>query len=175
MHEVARDVELVVNRKKQAREEAKRVEPDTFPINNLSADLIEEYDSIWTHDRTLRKRLEAKVGHYLRVKESSIDHHEAGMGVFVSCRRQRIVLPGTLLGLFPGVMCDPHIPRPQTPKASAIRPYLLRWDGWWLDYEKELPYPMPPPGVSFHHHYEMFKLQAELRGDPSAELVEVPP
>ena len=48
------------------------------------------------------------------------------------------MLPGTLLGLFPGVMCDPNIPRPQTPKASALRPYLLRYDGWWLDYEKEL-------------------------------------
>ena len=46
--------------------------------------------------------MEAKFGHYLRVKESAIEHHgkyrlvrliidkffiEAGKGVFVSCRR----------------------------------------------------------------------------------------
>ena len=78
----------------------------------MQADLIEEYESIWQVDRQLRKRMEAKVGHFLRVKESAIDHHEAGLGVFVSCRRQRVVLPGTLLGLFPGVMCDPFVPLP---------------------------------------------------------------
>ena len=149
MHDITRDTDLVVNRKKKAQEAAKKVDPDTFPINDVRADLIEEYDSIWTVDKTLRKRMEARVGHYLRVKNSAIEHHEAGLGVFVSCRRQRIVLPGTLLGLFPGVMCDPFVPQPMTPKASALRPYLLRYDGWWLDYEKELPYPMPAPGVAF--------------------------
>mmetsp|Transcript_26059 Transcript_26059/g.32536 ORF Transcript_26059/g.32536 Transcript_26059/m.32536 type:complete len:129 (-) Transcript_26059:846-1232(-) len=112
MHEVARDEDLIVNKKKQAREEAKRIDPDSFPIQNLQADLIEEYESIWTLDRQLRKRMEAKLGHYLRVKESTIDHHDAGRGVFISCRRQKVVLPGTLLGLFPGVMCDPFVPQP---------------------------------------------------------------
>ena len=87
MHEVARDCDLVVNRKKQAWLEARKVDPDTFPINDLSADLFEEYDSVWTLDKSLRKRLEAKIGHFLRVKDSAIDHHEAGQGVFVSCRR----------------------------------------------------------------------------------------
>ena len=86
-----------------------------------------------------------------------------------------MVLPGTLLGFFPGVMCDPFVPLPETPKASALRPYLLRYDGWWLDYEKELPYPMPEPGISFEDHYNDFKDKAELRGDDYAELVEVPP
>jgi len=87
MHEVARDVDLVVNKNKAAQLAAKSVDPDSFPINNLSAELIEEYDSVWQADRQLRKRMEAKLGHYLRVKASAIDHHEAGQGVFVSCRR----------------------------------------------------------------------------------------
>ena len=50
--------------------------------------------------------MEARYGHYLRIKDSLIDHHEAGKGVFVSCKRQKILLSGTLLGLFPGVICD---------------------------------------------------------------------
>lgn len=58
------------------------------------------------------------------------------------------MLPGTLLGLFPGVIFDPVIPPPPTPK-NSLRPYLMRHDGYWLDYEKELPYPMPPPGSNF--------------------------
>ena len=75
MHEVARDKELVVNKNKPAWLEARKVDPDSFPINKLSADLLQEYDSIWQVDKSLRKRMEAKVGHYLRVKESAIDHH----------------------------------------------------------------------------------------------------
>ena len=82
MHEIARDEDLVINTKKEAREEAKRVDPDSFPINNLTADLLEEYDSIWKVDKTLRRRMEAKVGHYLRLKESAIDHHGKSL-VFV--------------------------------------------------------------------------------------------
>ena len=78
MHEVARDVDLVINKKKKDQEEAKKVDPDTFPIQNLSADLFEEYDSVWDIDKSLRKRMEAKFGHYLRLKDSAIDHHEAG-------------------------------------------------------------------------------------------------
>jgi len=34
---------------------------------------------------------------------------------------------------------------PPTPK-RGLRPYLKRFDGYWIDYEKEIPYPMPPPG-----------------------------
>ena len=47
MHEIARDVDLVVNKKKAAQKAAKYVDPDSFPINKLSADLVEEYESVW--------------------------------------------------------------------------------------------------------------------------------
>ena len=87
------------------------------------------------------------------MKDSSIDHHEAGQGVFVSCKRQKIILPGTLVGLFPGVVCDPAVPVPETPKRS-LTPYLRRYDGYWIDYEKELPYPMPPIGSNFYEFVE---------------------
>jgi hypothetical protein len=82
---------------------------------------------------------------------------DAGRGVFLSCRQQGVVLPGTLLGLFPGVICDPNVPLPDTPKRS-LRPYLKRFDGFWLDFEKELPYPMPPPGSNFQDFFENFEL-----------------
>jgi len=63
------------------------VDPDTFPINKLSADLVKTYTTVWQRDKELRLHVEARVGHYLRVKDSLIEHHEAGRGVFVSCRR----------------------------------------------------------------------------------------
>lgn len=84
------------------------------------------------------------------------------------------MLPGTLLGLFPGVVCDPDFPLPQTPTASAIRPFLQRFDGFWLDYEKEMPYPLPPPGTSYEQFVEDFWDNAELRGESDAKMLEVP-
>jgi hypothetical protein len=117
--------------------------------------------------------MEARYGHFLRLKDSLIDHHEAGKGVFVSCLRQSIVLPGTLLGLVPGVICDKGVPMPPTPKRS-LRPFLLRFDGTWLDYEKELPYPLPPPGTSYEDHYNEWAIQCQLRGDSESKYVEVP-
>lgn len=73
-----------------------------------------------------------------------------------------MVLPGTLLGIFPGVICDPSVPLPPTPKRTGLRPYLRRYDGYWLDYEKELPYPMPAPGANFFDYFENFLLQMEV-------------
>jgi hypothetical protein len=110
MHDLTRHTDLVTSSAKAAQEAAKLVDPDSFPINKLSPDLIEEFHSVWDLDKSLRRRMEARYGHYLRIKDSLIDHHEAGRGVFVSCKRQSIVLPGTLLGLVPGVICDKAVP-----------------------------------------------------------------
>lgn len=86
------------------------------------------------------------------------------------------MLPGTLLGIFPGVVCDPNVPLPPTPKRSGLRPYLRRYDGFWLDYEKELPYPMPSPGSNFLDYFENFSMQIEKRGDDSfTKMIQVPP
>lgn len=85
MHEVSRHRELVV--KKGARKR-KALDPNTFPIQKLSGDFIQEYESVWDIERdAYSKRLERLIGHSLVLKDSSIDHHEAGRGVYVSCRR----------------------------------------------------------------------------------------
>lgn len=82
------------------------------------------------------------------------------------------MLPGTLLGLFPGVICDPIVPLPQTPKRVGVKPFLRRYDGYWLDYEKELPYPLPSAGSNFLDLFENMTLQNEKRGE-SHKLVQV--
>ena len=84
------------------------------------------------------------------------------------------MLPGTLLGLFPGVIFEPWAAEPPTPK-RGLRPYLKRHDGYWLDYEKELPYPMPAPGTNYtdlwHLHHEL----CEMKGITNKDFVAVPP
>ena len=53
LHEInmaARDEELVFRKKSQSEEEAASSEimdPDKFPINRLSGDLVKEYDNLW--------------------------------------------------------------------------------------------------------------------------------
>lgn len=79
-------------------------------------------------------------------------------------------MPGTLLGLFPGVIFDPAMPEPSTPKHS-LRPYLKRHDGYWLDYEKELPYPMPPPGSNFEDHWNEFNDICQRKGITHEQMI----
>ena len=120
------------------------------------------------------KHVENVTGHYLVVKDSDIDHNLAGKGVFLSAKRQGIVLPGTLLGLFPGVINDSDSLRPPTPK-RGVRPYLERPDGWWIDYETELPYPMPHLGTTYHDFIEHYSDQHAARGlDSNSKMVRVP-
>ena len=78
------------------------------------------------------------------------------------------------MGLFPGVIFDPAIPEPPNPKLS-LRPYLRRHDGYWLDYEKELPFPMPSPGHNYEDVYNEFQRQLDKRGITNEVLVQVPP
>ena len=141
----------------------------------FSGDYYKEYESIWDKEKdSLMKILKYRVGHTLTLKDSTIDHHgmsykyvymsdlDAGRGVFLECpSRSPVILPGTLLGLFPGVVCDPFVVMPETPK-RGVRPYLKRFDGYWLDYEKELPYPMPSPGTSFCEFFEEYDRTNEV-------------
>jgi hypothetical protein len=45
------------------------------------------------------------------------------------------------------------MPRPPTPK-RGIRPYLLREDGMWIDYESEIPYPILNFGENVNEYLE---------------------
>ena len=147
---VARHKELVYVKRLKDDENMEIMDPNMFPISRLSNDLVKEYLSIWDTEegREMRKEIELYLGHSLEIKDSKIDHHLAGKGVFLSCKRQGVVLPGTLLGIFPGVINGPEVPCPPTPK-RGVRPYIKRPDGYWIDYETEIPYPMPPQGSNF--------------------------
>lgn len=148
---VARDEQLIFLKREQEAASAEVLDPDKFPINRLSSDLIKEHVSLWETKKGERmlNEVERYVGHSLKIKDSLIDHHMAGQGVFLSSRRQKVVLPGTLLGLFPGIINDSQMPRPPAPK-RGLRPYLPRSDGYWLDYETELPYPIRYFGSNLH-------------------------
>mmetsp|Transcript_21675 Transcript_21675/g.33378 ORF Transcript_21675/g.33378 Transcript_21675/m.33378 type:complete len:156 (+) Transcript_21675:310-777(+) len=151
LHEInmaARDEKLLFLKRERDHAESQEIlDPNMFPINRLSEDLVKEYDSVWNtkFGQRMLNDVERYIGHSLRIRNSSIDHHLAGRGVFVSCKRQGIVLPGTLLGIFPGTILSPNIPKPETPRRGC-KPYLERPDGFYINYETELPYPLPKIG-----------------------------
>lgn len=87
MHSLTNKIELVEDSRRQEMLLARKVDPNTFPINKLTADLVKTYKTVWQTDKELRRKVESRVGHYLRVQDSLIEHHEAGKGVFVSCKR----------------------------------------------------------------------------------------
>ena len=68
-----------------------------------------------------------------------------------------------MLGIFGGIINDPDVPLPPTPK-RGVRPYLRRPDGYWVDFETELPYPLPPQGSNYNDFIENFEYQKMLRG-----------
>lgn len=90
IHMVARDHELVyLKTPEEDRDSAEIMDPDKFPINKLTVDLIKEYESIWStkKGKKMRRRVEKYFGHSLEVRDSEIDHHLAGKGVFMQCKR----------------------------------------------------------------------------------------
>jgi len=93
LHEInmaARNVrKLVYSKREKNVKETGILDPDMFPINRLSEDLVVEYESVWETNKGnwMLGQIENYVGHSLRVKDSNIDHHLAGNGVFISCKK----------------------------------------------------------------------------------------
>jgi hypothetical protein len=75
LHEVnmvARHEELVYIKRQQENAAGGLIDPDKFPIQRLSADLITEFESIWETERGKKKikEIEKYVGHSLVIKDS---------------------------------------------------------------------------------------------------------
>jgi hypothetical protein len=68
---------------------------------------------------------------------------DSGSGVFVSCKKRKFILPGTLLGFYPGVINYKFYPKPELDIKTTL-PYLERYDGVWIDPYQRVPYPIKP-------------------------------
>jgi hypothetical protein len=77
----------------------------------------------------------------LETKQSDIDHHEAGDGIFIKTKNGQSVLPGTLIGFYPGMIWDPMMSFPERSN-HFIRNFLVRYDNFWIDSESHLAYPL---------------------------------
>ncbi len=79
------------------------------------------------------------------------------------------VLPGTLLGFYPGVIMDKQDPIPKT--ETDVKGHVVRADGWWIDSETELPNVIGN-GESLIEIYEGLGAKMERTGNDSGRLKE---
>jgi len=126
-------------------------DPNSFMVRKISRDPV-KYESIWQNAEIMQKITET-LGYSLEYKLSSIDHPSifllhllkgAGNGIFLKCKNKKYVLPGTLLGFFPGIVFDPWSMKFEKElKKDAEFPYLRRYDNFCIRFENvTLPYPV---------------------------------
>lgn len=101
-----RNEELVLNRRyEELSNITSIVDPDKFPIFSL-IEHLDTYDlvSIWDWKKEIMEKVSNELGYRLLVKQSEIEHHESGDGVFLKCSSEsNFIKRGTLLGFVPGV------------------------------------------------------------------------
>ena len=91
---------------------------NAFQLHLKSEELFKEEISLWEKKPKLLDYLRQEIGHSVEIKQSEVDHHEAGDGVFVHTRGGQSLLPGTLIGFYPGVINGPLTPLPE--KAGQV-------------------------------------------------------
>ncbi len=135
-YEIVYDLKLEENRKKFLKND-----PDQFPIYNLTgSESIPDFKTIWDLKEDFKDEIEDLNGFYLNLKNSKIDHPDSGKGVFLSCKYRKFILPGTVLGFYPGIFYFDYMETAKG-KLNDIKHYLKRYDGSWLDPYQVIPYP----------------------------------
>lgn len=66
---------------------------------------------------------------------------DAGDGVFLSCKQEKFVVPGTLLALVPGVIFGRYDQFPETYEKDKDISYFKRYDDVVIDFSEKIPYP----------------------------------
>ena len=133
------------------------------------------------------------MGHSFEIKQSLIDHHEAGDGVFIKTKNKQSILPGTLLGFFPGVICEPNMQYPERGNHKTfesilkyllintntflanqigVRNFLNRFDNFWIDSDRKLPFPTKM-GLSLFEHTMAFDDYKNIHGIGNLEFEEI--
>lgn len=117
------------------------VNPDMFFINKTSYkhEFIKDYQPCFSLINDFYKEMETLLGFHLYVNQSKIYHQDSGEGVFLSCKRKN-VLPGTIIGFYPGVIYSDLSDYPFK-NFNDVYPFLKRSDNFWVDPNGLIPYP----------------------------------
>lgn len=142
MHQLIRKYDLVYDLNlEENKKRFKTQDPDEFPVYDLTGNRNKkDYKSIWDLYPDLLGEFEDINGFRLVLKKSRIEHEDAGDGVFIHCENFRFILPGTLLGFYPGMIYNKSKKTPE-PSVNSTLPFLKRPNGTWVDPNFKIPYP----------------------------------
>lgn len=104
LHKIARKADLLIDETTyKAAKTSSLIDPDQFFISSGLNLAKKRYSSLWKiHSKELLPKLKYYQGYTLDYKESTINHLEAGNGIFFNSNN--LVTAGKLLGLVPGVI-----------------------------------------------------------------------
>ena len=94
-------------------------------------------------------------------KDSEIEHHEAGQGIFLDSETP--VLPGTLLGFYPGVIMNKMDEKRF--HETDIKPFMVRDDGYWVNHEYGIPNTDKRFSVEHFSEVESFKKMIKAKSE----------
>jgi len=178
IHKKCRNKDLVINKRYEELSAATDIiDPNKFPIFSLIERMSDnDYVSLWEYKPEYLENIAKEIGFQLEVKQSKVEHHEAGDGVFLKCTNpDQKILPGSLLGIVPGVLYssyEPPIEDRQREDPRVEKNYLTLYDTTYLKYSDKLPYPIKF-GYSLTECYENNEKLNALRGE-NLSIIEVP-
>ncbi|CAD8111813.1 unnamed protein product [Paramecium primaurelia] len=118
------------------------LDPNMFPVQDLSLKLhTSDTMTIWEKSKT--QRVTKNLGFKLNLRESTIDHSDAGEGVFLETlpANKRLVPAGTLLGFVPGLIYDNYKSYGEKTPPDM---HFFRFDGPIFDFTSKIFYPYVP-------------------------------
>ncbi|CAG9326858.1 unnamed protein product [Blepharisma stoltei] len=171
LHNIARNIEVVYD-KKQYENSGKTslLDPNSFPIADLSnKHLIKDMTSIWTEfPNDVNPKLIDGVGFRTYTYKSTINHPEAGLGVFTESEKP--IPPGTLLGFFPGIVYPSSTMEVKISRSKILKaefPFIQRYNGTGIFHDDPLLYPAYYLGYTVE---EYLHSRARLKNFPQIEI-----
>ena len=143
IHKLVRNCELIYDlNQEESKIKFNNTDPNSFPISNNTFvyKSLNDYDSIYNINANFNKDFIDLLGFNLVLKKSTIYHQDSGEGVFL-VSKNKFILPGTLLGFYPGVVYSKFNELPNVLNKNDVFPYLKRKDLSYVDPLKLVPYP----------------------------------
>ncbi|KAL4441354.1 hypothetical protein ABPG74_013649 [Tetrahymena malaccensis] len=138
--------DIILNKKYEELSKITQIiDPDKFPIFSLIETIdTHELVSIWDYkSKDLLPKIKKQLGFTLQVKDSTLEHHSAGEGVFLNCADGVSVIPtGSFLGFLGGVVYDSLTDYNNSNSSDKLPDtYIHRFDNTVVDFAQKIPYP----------------------------------
>eukprot|EP01017_Pseudomicrothorax_dubius_P005142 TRINITY_DN11213_c0_g2_i3.p1 TRINITY_DN11213_c0_g2~~TRINITY_DN11213_c0_g2_i3.p1 ORF type:complete len:423 (+),score=60.60 TRINITY_DN11213_c0_g2_i3:146-1414(+) len=162
LHKILKNRDHVVSLRMERLSSAQNIiDPNMFPIFSLKDEFeTQTYFPIWQTDTEIKELIAKTMKYSLEVKLSSLEHHEAGNGVFLKTDEE-FIPEGTMLGFIPGVIHPNFDPSPASLESKEERKYIHRYDLTMIDFSAKLPFPYRH-GLNLEDYEDKFESYSKI-------------